>query len=371
MSRIAKQSMTSTYLNETSQIFKYNIPKNAFVNPNVKASLKTSSFGGSILVSKKAIIVLSSVTFLVIVGVLAAGLSIGASKATYNSICNRFRQCESSEKTTCLVNEYRCLCNSFEYWNGLKCLTKKNINETCKSSDECRDDLHLNCETSLCSCRLTHFWNDTQCINKRIYSESCSKSTDCAEYLNLTCSMNQCDCISTTSLFWNNQLCELKRDFNKTCETNDWCNSLNNSLQCITTSWQTNSMVGVCSCNSSQYYSTSQQKCLTVKSFSTTGCVSNIECDTLKGQICLSGTCSCSINQYFNGVNCVDKVIYNQLCNTQSTAFGQIPVCNSNLGLLCTSTRCYCNSTQFWSTIHQKCINYLGIGSQCSSSSGF
>lgn len=116
--------------------------------------------------------------------------------------------------------------------------------------------------------------------------------------------MNKCDCLSNTLLFWNNMFCEVKRGFNQSCESDNWCNSLNNSLQCIRTSWITNSLVGVCSCNSSQYYDATQKKCLTVKPFNTINCLTDKECDNLKGLYCNSGTCTCSSNEYFDGISC-------------------------------------------------------------------
>lgn len=77
-----------------------------------------------------------------------------------------------SERTICSGDEQRCLCSMLNYWNGKTCLTKKIINESCERTYECRNELYLNCQLSICSCESTLNWNGSQCLYKKSYNES-------------------------------------------------------------------------------------------------------------------------------------------------------------------------------------------------------
>ncbi|RNA04905.1 prion-like-(Q N-rich) domain-bearing 25 [Brachionus plicatilis] len=84
-------------------------------------------------------------------------------KLTYSMECNDHDDCDESKGLQCIDYLDRCFCPSNksgkicdckkneQYWNGLKCISKKSFSNSCKMSSECRKDLV--CLDSMCRCQ--------------------------------------------------------------------------------------------------------------------------------------------------------------------------------------------------------------------------
>ena len=145
-----------------------------------------------------------------------------------------------------------------------------------------------------------------------------------------------------------------------TCTTNTNCaislvckSSTSSSCSCPTTI-----SIGKCDCpepfSGAEYYWNGTH-CVNGNSLNQP-CTANYQCQTLTQSTTCSGLkCSCLSTLYFNNVNnkCETLLIINNTC-TQSDA------CNSGKGLSCTSMICQCNSTQFWKSNTDGCVNYYG-----------
>ena len=82
--------------------------------------------------------------------------------------------------------------------------------------------------------------------------------------------------------------------------------------------------------------------------FNNATCSSNSSCDKTKGLFCSSsglfaGTCQCSGYTYWNGTTCATSASVNGACTATSQ-------CRTDLGLVCISNVCACNTTSYWST---------------------
>lgn len=258
--------------------------------------------------SKTAIVISTTVGFLLIVGFIGTGLSLGFSKAYYNQACSSSKPCISSEETICEYdtkssNGYICKCDTLKYWDNKKCLNKGTINSTCSSNDHCIDTQNLECINSACSCNSLRYWSvNDGCQPKKIYNESCSSSIECNDKDSLSCVSLKCNCNSTQ--FWNGNSCENKRVFNQTCSSNDWCNTQINRLTCIEQTWKQESSQGVCKCSSSQFYDTTTTSCVNLYTYGQTGCLSSLQCNYNVYLSCISGVCTCTSNEYYDGTQC-------------------------------------------------------------------
>ena len=75
-------------------------------------------------------------------------------------------------------------------------------------------------------------------------------------------------------------------------------------------------------------------------------CLKEDLCDTRYSLSCINQTstlsnCSCLASQYYNGSTCNTLLTYQSPCTSSIQ-------CNSNLGLLCSSSYCICNATQYY-----------------------
>ena len=77
----------------------------------------------------------------------------------------------------------------------------------------------------------------------------------------------------------------------------------------------------------------------------TQACLAEDKCDTRYNLTCLasSQTCGCltTTTQYYNGSSCSYLLGYLDTCSNSM-------LCNHYLGLSCSSSKCNCNSTQFF-----------------------
>ena len=75
-------------------------------------------------------------------------------------------------------------------------------------------------------------------------------------------------------------------------------------------------------------------------------CLTEDLCDTRYSLSCVNKTssysnCSCLTTQYYNGSSCNTLLGYQSTCSNSNQ-------CNSNLGLICSSSACNCNATQYY-----------------------
>ena len=138
----------------------------------------------------------------------------------------------------------------------------------------------------------------------------------------LTNTFNLCDCVrlAGNESYWNGTSCTVALPNGTSCSnssTNYMCQQLTQGTICNTTDGSSY----ICQCPQLQYLNTTQNKCL---------------------------------NQSTNGQTC-------------SLNIG----CRIDLGLLCQSGVCRCNSTyQYWSNSSYKCLNYQTYNGPCTSGGG-
>lgn len=112
---------------------------------------------------------------------------------------------------------------------------------------------------------------------------------------------------------------------NDSCTTRKCSSQLN--LKCIS---------GTCQCESSTEYYTN--KCTKLKSYLESCFVLN-NCFTSSNLTCKNSVCDCSTNQYWNGISCVDRLLYSITCNGDQ--------CMKSRNLICSATtsKCDCPDT--------------------------
>ena len=77
--------------------------------------------------------------------------------------------------------------------------------------------------------------------------------------------------------------------------------------------------------------------------------------------ICTAAQCACTATTYFVSPNCISQNSYGGSCTTNTQ-------CDSTHGLICISSTCQCNTTQYWSTLNngtQICANLRTLGQSC------
>ena len=115
------------------------------------------------------------------------------------------------------------------------CMPKSSENGTCTSLNGCLGP--MNCTNGICNCKSTEYFDSTQliCRQKTLNNSACTLSWTCRQDLGLTCQS------------------------------------------------------GLCQCNSlSEFWHATQKKCISLLSYSGTGCTSNSHCKPGKELICNS-----------------------------------------------------------------------------------
>jgi hypothetical protein len=162
----------------------------------------------------------------------------------------------------------------------------------------------------------------------------------------LVCISSVCTCPSTS--YYNGSSCVAYTLVGFACTS---------SSQCIGNSTCSSSQV--CTCISSTYFNAATGTCLTLLTFGQ-ACGSSLQCST--NMICSGGLCLCSASSYFVSPNCVSRTTYGGACS------GTV-LCDTTVGLVCTSSVCTCSNTQYWATStngSQACANLRTLGQSCS-----
>lgn len=193
-------------------------------------------------------------------------------KKNYGEQCSTVQTCESSQKTSCLYfeSQYVCGCYVTDYWNSTekKCLVRKVMGELCTTSEECREDLNLECINGTCTCNTFRYWNNYECLLKKTINGTCNSTFLCQTTYGLVCDTSVspfiCTCLPSTSWFWNGTYCDTKRPYGSLCASDEWCDQVNNNLICVQNAfiWFGNhSFNGQCGCPNTQYYDNATNSC--------------------------------------------------------------------------------------------------------------
>ena len=302
---------------------------------------------------------------------------------------------------TCSTPTSTCQCSSINYWNGTICIPRLYPGQTCSSTPQCINS--SSCVSSVCKCDTNYYYSTTvgRCVSQLSYSTSCTlgnyeclNNTSCYDLLSppATCS---CD---PATYYYDGTQCAYYATYSQTCAASIFgpvCDTVSRSLVCInsvctcqstsyyngsgcatltpvglpcTSSLQcignsTCSSLQVCTCISSTYFDTTTGTCLTLLTFGQT-CASTSQCST--NMICSVGLqCVCSPSSYFASSSCVSRATYGGTCS------GAI-LCDTTVGLVCTSLVCTCSNTQYWATStngSQACANLRALGQSCSANS--
>ena len=120
---------------------------------------------------------------------------------TYGSNCSASYYCQVLTQNT-FCNGSKCVCLSTQYFDTIqgKCVNKLLINQTCSLATDCRQDLGLNCVSTICQCNTTsQIWNGSYCIGClsgwSFYRNSCfrlSSSVAQMSSMNSTVIKNSC-----------------------------------------------------------------------------------------------------------------------------------------------------------------------------------
>jgi hypothetical protein len=127
------------------------------------------------------------------------------------------------------------------------------------------------------------------------------------------------------------------------------------STQCISNAYCSS---GICTCLSSYYFNTVTGACSALSIFGQ-GCASSVQCPT--NMVCTLFQCVCTATTYYVSPNCVSLISHGGACSITT-------LCDSTLGLVCSSSVCTCNTTQYWSTLAngtQVCANLRTLGQSC------
>jgi hypothetical protein len=121
------------------------------------------------------------------------------------------------------------------------------------------------------------------------------------------------------------------------------CNTINGSSCSCPTFVSTNKCDSPVRVSGFEYYSNGYT-CVSALTYGNP-CISNYSCQYLtQNSICRNGICSCPSLKYFNTIqkNCTNQQLINQPCSLSTD-------CRSDLGLICDSGLCECDSSiQYW-----------------------
>lgn len=107
------------------------------------------------------------------------------------------------------------LCSALEFWNENGCQPKRNYTDLCNTTDECHDlfPMNLLCQNGTCLCSGTDFWNGVACQPKGNYTDACDTTGDCRDFtpVNLICRNASTipatlQCLCNSSSFWDSCL---------------------------------------------------------------------------------------------------------------------------------------------------------------------
>ncbi|RNA32655.1 multiple epidermal growth factor-like domains 10 isoform X1 [Brachionus plicatilis] len=270
---------------------------------------------------------------------------------SYMGICRITKGCNPSQGLICNITEqypYKCTCSPYNYWDSALsiCRVQKTESQSCGSTDECKSDTGLYCDT-VCKCDDNYFWSIDKCIKKKTYGEICSVLLEC-DITGLSCINSYCVCTGTN--FWNGSYCVSPISNGLNCENSFGCNQ-NLGLSC-------DSITKQCICAPTHYWS--QETCR-LKEINGTWCTNSLQCQTENGLSCVTNRCFCAEYHYWSGTKCLLKQTVNTWCtNTYQ--------CQDFNGLVCLLTggrrACECQYPRYWNGL--QCVNKLSFGESCS-----
>jgi len=246
---------------------------------------------------------------------------------------------------TCTNGQCQCTFDMYFDAATLACVARTKNNTACTTSNTCRVDLGLTCQSGFCQCdATTKFWHATQdsCIAFMTYTNTgCTIDSHCIATKSLICNLspsgNPCNCPSTSTsgmcdckrvinseFYWNGFTCVAAKSYGSSCTNTYECKSLTNYLSCQS---------GVC---------TLLQKDMT--------CTLDAQCDFNFFLVCstTTGKCACATGYYWDVTLCVPQLGYHEVCTSNV-------MCATGL---CDSTGlCICLSTQAYSVNQLKCVD--------------
>ena len=273
------------------------------------------------------------------------------------------------------------------YWDGSVCVPAKAKDMTCTDFSRSYECQYLTtgtiCNSStgsfICECAPLKYFNRTFCVDQVLHNVNCPLGTECRNDLGLSCQSTVCKC-NETNQYWSTYVtpnrCINYKNYTDACNSDLECHPAN-SLKCKSASdtvcnCPTASITGYCDCvreiNNESYWDITKCVPALAKSATCAGASYSYTCKRLsENTVCNSSTgsfkCECQVLKYFNSTYCVDQVLVNVACPLAIE-------CRADLGLICQSGTCKCDpSYQFWSTsvTPNRCINYKTYTESCTS----
>ena len=291
-----------------------------------------------------------------------------------------------------------CSCDLFFYYDfiNLTCKPQTTINTTCSSNLSCLQDQGLFCMNNICDCPTNQKWSieRKKCITPLTYADKgCNYTSDCYSDYGLICNQGSqcncpsnlvngmCDCIhrnSTTEYFWNGTRCQEAYSYGSSCansSTNYMCKYMKEATVCINING-TNS----CQCPSLMYFDYTVGYCKNQTLVNTACSVTPLACRSDLGLICQSNICVCNSTSQFwlNATSgCTNYYPYTDTRCTSNSQCASTLICNNSTNTKCTcpvplsSNSCDCprayGNETYWNG--QYCTSALLNGSACANAS--
>ncbi|CAF0961820.1 unnamed protein product [Brachionus calyciflorus] len=283
-----------------------------------------------------------------VASLVTLGNVVSKPDAMYQQSCSD-RPCSKALNLKCINKT--CQCESPKYYTK-KCVDLSKYGERCMFTSHCITGQSLSCMGSICSCALNKYWSSdvSLCVDRLTYGEACN-GDQCKINSNLICgSSGSCDCVDNTLYYWSesSSACVAKKKYSQSCTVDNEC--LNSQLTICKNDLY-------CLCTDTQYFN--GVNCVNrVSEFE--ACTFDDMC--LMPMTCSSGKCSCASLYYYDSTipNCVPQLPYSGV-----TCYSDHH-CREDYKLFCSSGTCLCKSSYTWSSTANICRYTYNQGT-CSS----
>jgi hypothetical protein len=221
---------------------------------------------------------------------------------------------------------------------------------------------------------LTQYSNSSQYLinSYSYYNQICDSSTPCSNPMicnlingsSCNCPISiangRCDCptrVVGLEYYSNGNICVLALSYGNPCVGNYMCQNLTQNTFCNNS---------VCTCSSLKHFNSKQNSCID-QSLINQSCSLSTDCRVDLGLICVSGICQCdSTFQFWFGSSCTNYLLYNDgTCTSDNQCFGNLICSLSGSSCNCPITignaRCDCptpviGSEYYWNSNQSQCV---------------
>ncbi|CAF1277377.1 unnamed protein product [Adineta ricciae] len=324
-------------------------------------------------------------------------------KQLFNTSCTSSYVCDDNRGLFCQGTGgalfQKCDCFNISYvWDSLYvtnhskiCVLKMGFGQsTCFGDMECQDYRYLKCFNGTCLCNYDMYWDGNVCQDKRNHSVGCTNTYECRDFspVNLICTTTSTGlqaCLCNISSYWEpcTATCLIAKHRHEPCTlvsncSTQECSKLEN-LQCINDSNSNQTKSGWCNCTSIQWWNGTYCRDKGIPSWganSSAVCNATYQCADYNLVSCPFGsssitsvaTCECATTKYWNGITCIDRVLFGQSCTDWTFNPVNTSTCLSaaGAGLICQHSSgfgngtfvgtCVCPTKAHWNATFSICV---------------